>query len=264
MRTQVGTFLAQRGFVRHAQLDRGINLTCINTGGRGRYRTADRWCVKGQDRVNGCSGVSNTCSSACPLCPSPDRCVHIRSGTSWDTDGTLANGCAPVSRRPDRGDPVKLPIGWPGLRNVPMPVDGARKSGKPRIGLGVGCRFWQRWLPTGLVPKAPSPQKTSAGHVYQSRRRGRRHVACRAGRYPDAQRLAEAVVAADPLREAMWRTLMRVRSAVGDYDGVVSTFAMSTRATGRRDRARGGHPCPAGPAAPLNTRFGAFTSGRRH
>ena len=45
-----------------------------------------------------------------------------------------------------------------------------------------------------------------------------------AGRYPDAQRLAEAVVAADPLREAMWRTLMRVRSAVGDYDGVVSTF----------------------------------------
>ena len=79
-------------------------------------------------------------------------------------------------------------------------------------------------------------------------------------RYPDAQRLAEAVVAADPLREAMWRTLMRVRSAVGDYDGVVSTFrAMSTRATGRRDRTRAGHPCPAGPAAPLNTGFGAFT-----
>jgi DNA-binding SARP family transcriptional activator len=46
-----------------------------------------------------------------------------------------------------------------------------------------------------------------------------------ADRYPDAQRLAEAVVAADPLREAMWRTLMRVRSAAGDYDGVVSTFA---------------------------------------
>ena len=51
-----------------------------------------------------------------------------------------------------------------------------------------------------------------------------------ADRYPDAQRLAEAVVAADPLREAMWRTLMRVRSAVGDYDGVVSTFAQSQRA----------------------------------
>jgi hypothetical protein len=63
---------------------------------------------------------------------------------------------------------------------------------------------------------------------------------------------------------AMWRTLIRVRSAVGDYDGVVSTFAISTRATGHRDRARGGHPCPAGPAAPLNTRFGAFTSGCRH
>jgi DNA-binding SARP family transcriptional activator len=53
-----------------------------------------------------------------------------------------------------------------------------------------------------------------------------------ADRYPDAQRLAEAVLAADPLREAMWRTLMRVRNAVGDYDGVVSTFAQCQRALG--------------------------------
>ena len=28
----------------------------------------------------------------------------------------------------------------------------------------------------------------------------------------------------------MWRTLMRVRSAVGGYDGVVSTFAQCQRA----------------------------------
>jgi hypothetical protein len=28
----------------------------------------------------------------------------------------------------------------------------------------------------------------------------------------------------------MWRTLMLVRSAVGDYDGVVSTFAQCRRA----------------------------------
>jgi hypothetical protein len=27
----------------------------------------------------------------------------------------------------------------------------------------------------------------------------------------------------------VWRTLMRVRSAVGDYDGVVSTFALCQR-----------------------------------
>jgi hypothetical protein len=25
---------------------RSVPMTCINTGGRGRYRTADRWCVK--------------------------------------------------------------------------------------------------------------------------------------------------------------------------------------------------------------------------
>jgi DNA-binding SARP family transcriptional activator len=53
-----------------------------------------------------------------------------------------------------------------------------------------------------------------------------------ADRYPDAQRLAEAVLAADPLREATWRTSMRVRSAAGDYDGVITTFAQCERALG--------------------------------
>lgn len=51
-----------------------------------------------------------------------------------------------------------------------------------------------------------------------------------ADRYWDAQRLAEAVLAADPLREAMWRTSMRVRSAAGDYDGVITTYAQCERA----------------------------------
>ncbi|MDR3662647.1 MAG: BTAD domain-containing putative transcriptional regulator, partial [Mycobacterium sp.] len=49
-------------------------------------------------------------------------------------------------------------------------------------------------------------------------------------RYDDAYRLAVAALAADPLREAMWRMLMRVRAAVGDYDGVISTFARCERA----------------------------------
>jgi DNA-binding SARP family transcriptional activator len=37
-------------------------------------------------------------------------------------------------------------------------------------------------------------------------------------------------LAADPLREAMWRTLMRIRSAAGDYDGVITTFTQCERA----------------------------------
>ena len=49
-------------------------------------------------------------------------------------------------------------------------------------------------------------------------------------RHSDAQRLAEAVLAADPLREAMWRTLMRIRSAVGDYDSVITTYTQCERA----------------------------------
>jgi DNA-binding SARP family transcriptional activator len=51
-----------------------------------------------------------------------------------------------------------------------------------------------------------------------------------ADRYPDAQRLADTVLATDPLREAMWRTLMRVRGAVGDYDGVITTFSKCEKA----------------------------------
>lgn len=49
-------------------------------------------------------------------------------------------------------------------------------------------------------------------------------------RYDEAHRLAVAVLAEDPLREGMWRMLMRVSAAVGDYDGVVTTFARCERA----------------------------------
>jgi DNA-binding SARP family transcriptional activator len=56
------------------------------------------------------------------------------------------------------------------------------------------------------------------------------HAAYTADQYQDAQRHAETVLAADPLREAVWRTSMRIRSAVGDYDGVITTFAQCERA----------------------------------
>ena len=58
--------------------------------------------------------------------------------------------------------------------------------------------------------------------------------------YQNAQSLAEAVLAADPLREATWRTLMRIRAAVGDYDGVITTFAQCEKAL----RAAGITPTP--------------------
>jgi ATP/maltotriose-dependent transcriptional regulator MalT len=61
-----------------------------------------------------------------------------------------------------------------------------------------------------------------------------------ADQYRNAQSLAEAVLAAHPLREATWRTLMRIRSAVGDYDGVITTFAQCEKAL----RAAGIAPAP--------------------
>jgi hypothetical protein len=41
-----GTLLAQRGFTRQARSGLCMPLNCINTGGRGGFRTPDRWCVK--------------------------------------------------------------------------------------------------------------------------------------------------------------------------------------------------------------------------
>jgi hypothetical protein len=58
-----GTLFAQRGSPANP-IRPSYGLNCANIGGRGRYRTADRWCVKGQDRVNGCSTVSSVSRSA--------------------------------------------------------------------------------------------------------------------------------------------------------------------------------------------------------
>jgi hypothetical protein len=43
------------GRVRPNTLDGGMSLTCMNIGGRARYRTADRWCVKLHRTVYGIS-----------------------------------------------------------------------------------------------------------------------------------------------------------------------------------------------------------------
>jgi hypothetical protein len=176
-----------------AKLNHDMKLTRNNTGGRGRYRTADRWCVKGQNRVHGRSTVSSTSRSACPLCPSRiGACTYVRArlGTQTGHWRTGVRQCPVVQT----GGPGEAADRLAGLPNVPMPVDGARKSGKPRIGLGVGCR-----------PDGVDPHFGSAGCLPASfrRRRVRRRLArvtCTsrggehgryvppawAGRYPDA------------------------------------------------------------------------------
>jgi hypothetical protein len=67
-------------------------LTCTKASGRGRYRTADRWCVKGQDSVNYCSIASNTCRSVrCLVQPASSctaLCVPVL-GHWRDTDGRV-------------------------------------------------------------------------------------------------------------------------------------------------------------------------------
>ncbi|HYZ67357.1 MAG TPA: BTAD domain-containing putative transcriptional regulator [Mycobacterium sp.] len=73
-------------------------------------------------------------------------------------------------------------------------------------------------------------QRQQLAEVATTARAAAAEAAYATDRYHDAHRLAEAVLAADPLREAMWRTLMRTHAAVGDYDGVITTFAQCERA----------------------------------
>ncbi|MCU1607845.1 MAG: transcriptional activator domain protein [Modestobacter sp.] len=49
-------------------------------------------------------------------------------------------------------------------------------------------------------------------------------VAFAAGHFAPARRLAEAVVAVDPYREAAWRLLMKLAHALGDNDRVIAAF----------------------------------------
>ncbi len=50
-----------------------------------------------------------------------------------------------------------------------------------------------------------------------------------AGRYREAEALASAVLRADPYREATWRLLMRVASALGDDDRVIAMYRRCQR-----------------------------------
>jgi DNA-binding SARP family transcriptional activator len=84
-------------------------------------------------------------------------------------------------------------------------------------------------------------RRQQLGEVATTARAAAAEAAYVVDRYPDAERLAEAVLAADPLREGVWRTLMRIRGAVGDYDGVITTFAQCEKVL----RAAGIAPAPA-------------------
>jgi DNA-binding SARP family transcriptional activator len=51
-----------------------------------------------------------------------------------------------------------------------------------------------------------------------------------AGQHPEAERLAGAVLRADPYREGTWRLLMKIAHAMGDDDRVIATFRLCERA----------------------------------
>ena len=102
-----------------------------------------------------------------------------------------------------------------------------------------------RWRAENTFPASVPPGPTSAASSWPSWRPRRVRLPptrpTRPTNIAKAQRLAEAVLAADSLREGTWRSLMRIRSAVGDYDGVITAFAHAKR----RCAPPGSHPPPA-------------------
>jgi DNA-binding SARP family transcriptional activator len=61
-------------------------------------------------------------------------------------------------------------------------------------------------------------------------RSGAAELAFAQGRYGEAERLIEAVLAADPTREGAWRLLMRLANALGDQDRVIRAYHACERA----------------------------------
>ena len=56
--------LSSSGHPCHHYVDDGVTPTCTNIGGRGRYRTADRWCVNPGQSVRGVSSDANASPNA--------------------------------------------------------------------------------------------------------------------------------------------------------------------------------------------------------
>ncbi|MDT7739733.1 MAG: hypothetical protein QOK09_3102 [Mycobacterium sp.] len=99
----------------------------MNTGGRGRYRTADRWCVKGRDRVNACSTVSSVSRSA-TFRVSLDIAVSTKLRPvlgHWRVTGEPVFGSQHGSVRPHSGHRAPLRVGGASLcacrRYAPTP-----------------------------------------------------------------------------------------------------------------------------------------------
>jgi len=75
-------------------------------------------------------------------------------------------------------------------------------------------------------------RRARLGHESADARHEAAKLACAAGRYRDAERLANTVLRDDPYREATWRVLMRVAHATGDDDRVLEVYRRCARTLG--------------------------------
>jgi DNA-binding SARP family transcriptional activator len=88
-------------------------------------------------------------------------------------------------------------------------------------------------LLSALALREGARLRRSPDHCSLGRRAGVYEAAAAAlaaARYDEANRLTEAVLRADPLREAAWRLAMRIANALGDEDGVIAGFRACERA----------------------------------
>ena len=121
-------------------------------------------------------------------------------------------------------------------------AEAARLHGEDRLAATIeALALYDRgaYLPCGRSVWTDDRRRALVDVVTEARH-GAAELAFAEGRYGEAERLIDAVLGADPTREAAWRLLMRLANYLGDQDRVIRAYHACERALA----AVGAQPAP--------------------
>jgi DNA-binding SARP family transcriptional activator len=111
-------------------------------------------------------------------------------------------------------------------------AEAARLHGEDRLAATADAlALYDRggYLPCGRSVWVEDRRRALAEAATEARH-GAADLAFAQGRYAEAERLIDKVLAADPAREAAWRLVMRLANSLGDEDRVIRTYHACERA----------------------------------
>ena len=110
-------------------------------------------------------------------------------------------------------------------------AEAARRQGEQRLAATItALELHDRgdYLPDGRS-RWVDRRRSELGALAADARAAAAELAFAAGRLDDADRLAQAVLRAEPFRESAWRVTMQVAGALGDHDGVLRAYQACER-----------------------------------